>query len=429
MDLTELVIGASVSDPNTESASTKDFPHSPWRDYYWRSFNTKNTPKPSVAQALASFLGVQVSGASSGAHIEVSVHNLWITSNHFKNQTGRWPGPPLPLRLQTRPRRLRRLPSLVSLCHEGRCGPFDYVGRGFGHHSPNPSAQRPPCRSAANLAAGVARRRASQSSHGSQTRTTMNSVIALLLLLVEMLAAWGLWIAEVRWVKGWAGLAWLSGFNWSALPICPLIGVAKAIFTSRKADLKERTTFALSVAGACLFAFTIARWAFFEMFSGGLGSVIISDRPMPMLLLVIALLLVAIVPTAAANRWLGPVHFWTAIGLGLSLLLVVPLSLATTKLLPAPNGNMDAIHAIKMGTRFSGRPCSFLSFSALAANPPQARATPKVHSCCGKMSSLGQAQITPTHPEPSVPPPVAPSQTPAPHRQPPKSPRSARHFP
>ena len=76
------------------------FPHNPWREYYWRAFNTGNTPKPSIAQALASFLGVQVFGASSGAHIEVSVHNLWITSTQFKNQTGRWPGPPLPLRLQ-----------------------------------------------------------------------------------------------------------------------------------------------------------------------------------------------------------------------------------------------------------------------------------------------------------------------------------------
>jgi len=78
----------SVSDQNASA----DF-------YYWRTLNTRNVPKPSIAQALADYFGIRVYGAGSGSHIEVQRRGEWITSDKFKAETGRWPGAPQTLRL------------------------------------------------------------------------------------------------------------------------------------------------------------------------------------------------------------------------------------------------------------------------------------------------------------------------------------------
>ena len=38
--------------------------------YYWRALNTRNTPKPSIAKALADFFGIPVTAAASLASVE-----------------------------------------------------------------------------------------------------------------------------------------------------------------------------------------------------------------------------------------------------------------------------------------------------------------------------------------------------------------------
>lgn len=40
------------------------------RVYYWRALNTRNSPKPSIAQAFADFFGVEVYGGGSGSHMK-----------------------------------------------------------------------------------------------------------------------------------------------------------------------------------------------------------------------------------------------------------------------------------------------------------------------------------------------------------------------
>jgi len=67
--------------------------------YYWRALNTRNVPKPSIAQAFADFFGVTVYGAGSGSHIEVWYRRRWITSTEFRRITGRFAGEPDVLRL------------------------------------------------------------------------------------------------------------------------------------------------------------------------------------------------------------------------------------------------------------------------------------------------------------------------------------------
>lgn len=67
--------------------------------YYWRAFNEFNAPKPSIAQALATFFNCKVYGAGSGASIEVKYKKKWISSQQFKNNVGHWPSGSLPHRL------------------------------------------------------------------------------------------------------------------------------------------------------------------------------------------------------------------------------------------------------------------------------------------------------------------------------------------
>lgn len=59
--------------------------------YYWRALNERNSPKPSVAQALAWYFKRTVYGASSGSHIEVLHRGHWVTSAQYKAGLGEWP--------------------------------------------------------------------------------------------------------------------------------------------------------------------------------------------------------------------------------------------------------------------------------------------------------------------------------------------------
>jgi hypothetical protein len=67
--------------------------------YYWQALNTKNTPKPSIAKAIASFFNVKVWAAYSGSHIEVFFDKKWITTDEYKRQYGSYPPGNLPHRL------------------------------------------------------------------------------------------------------------------------------------------------------------------------------------------------------------------------------------------------------------------------------------------------------------------------------------------
>ena len=67
--------------------------------YYWRAFNERNVPKPSIAKALAKFFNRKVYGAKSGASIEVKHKGKWISSQQYKNKIGHWPSGNLPHRL------------------------------------------------------------------------------------------------------------------------------------------------------------------------------------------------------------------------------------------------------------------------------------------------------------------------------------------
>jgi hypothetical protein len=66
-------------------------------------------------------------------------------------------------------------------------------------------------------------------------------------------------------------LAWLSGFDWSALPICALILITASYCVSVRAALAERVIFTAVGWVIGFAAFVLARWAAFDLFSRRLG--------------------------------------------------------------------------------------------------------------------------------------------------------------
>jgi hypothetical protein len=138
----------------------------------------------------------------------------------------------------------------------------------------------------------------------------MGKLTRISLLLVGALAAWGLWLAEVCWIKGWTGLAWLWGFNWSALPICALILITASYALSTRVAWRERMIFTAVGWVIALSAFMLARWAAFDLFSRDLG-LLPTVRWEAFLAATLAVLLLSGGLTFAANRWLAAMHYWT----------------------------------------------------------------------------------------------------------------------
>lgn len=174
----------------------------------------------------------------------------------------------------------------------------------------------------------------------------MDKLTGLSLLVACAVATWCLWLAEVCWVKGWAGLAWLSGFNWSSLPICALIVTVSSYLLSARAGRPERLRFVAFGSVLTVVAFTAARWEAFELFSAWMPG---RRGLLAGIVLVIGGLIVSAGLAVSANMWLVPLHRWTGILVGIALALVLPLSFATIKVFPAFNGSTDQIHSIKMG--------------------------------------------------------------------------------
>ena len=158
--------------------------------------------------------------------------------------------------------------------------------------------------------------------------------------------AWGLWIAEVVWITGWAGLAWTSSYDWSCIPISLVIMATSGHFVAPAAPWRRQFLFVIVGSVLAVAAFQLSKSSLVELFSEtmfGAGALA------PMLLALAVAILFPLGLAVAAHSTLIPVHLWTAPLLGLGLVLVGPLSLATIKLLPALNGATDALHAIKMG--------------------------------------------------------------------------------
>jgi hypothetical protein len=179
------------------------------------------------------------------------------------------------------------------------------------------------------------------------TQPRVQRVAVLLVVLAGALAAWSMWWTEIWWFKGWNSLAWLSGYNWSAIPICLCIAAVSSIAPARSIPLGRRLCF-VGIASLLMWgAFDIGRAALFELGQswfprgGGLDTWLAT--------LLLADVGVAFALFFCANKLLTPLHAWTSLLLLLALSAVAPLSAATIHLIPAVRGQTDAVHAVKMG--------------------------------------------------------------------------------
>ena len=156
-----------------------------------------------------------------------------------------------------------------------------------------------------------------------------------------------MWLADVLWIKGWTGLAWLSGFNWSSLPVCAVIVIASSYFLEPTAAWRDRRKFVTCAFLLVTGSFVVARSALFQLF----GSTNLPGEPDPVSAL--QLLGSGVAPAVGlalfADRWLVSLHRWTGGLVALSFVVAVALAFATIRLFPAVNGSTDPIHAIKMG--------------------------------------------------------------------------------
>jgi len=175
---------------------------------------------------------------------------------------------------------------------------------------------------------------------------TISTITRLLILVGAAFAAWALWLIEVCWVKGWPGLAWLTGFNWSSLPVCALIAILADYFLNDQTRFFGKIRFFITAFLISTTAFSLARWSVFHLFSGNWTN---GGQLGTFLVLLAAIFLVTVGLPLAANRWLRPIHRFTSLLLLRALLLVLPLSFATIHAFPALNGSTDQLHSIKMG--------------------------------------------------------------------------------
>jgi hypothetical protein len=177
-------------------------------------------------------------------------------------------------------------------------------------------------------------------------RRNFAPVVPIVAVIAGAVGAWALWLGEVLWLKGWTGLGWLSGFNWSALPICLLIMAISSYSVGNGAGWRQRAKFIVGGLLVSCAAFALARWSMFELFAGGVPP---RFGGQPGLQLLLAGIGAGIAIPAMADRWLTPMSRWSPILLLLAWAGALPLSYATIAWFPAINGSSDEIHAIKMG--------------------------------------------------------------------------------
>jgi hypothetical protein len=178
----------------------------------------------------------------------------------------------------------------------------------------------------------------------------MRSHAGRVLLVLGLAAlALGSWSVEVRWVKGWAGLAWLEGWTFAALPgcLCVALSLLLATGSARRPGRLRAAAFTVLATAVSLGAYELGR-------RGLLAIPAVAWLSRREAFEVITLRLAMAVALAAsglhaATRLLAPQSPWGLVLSTVALALVLPASAATIALLPAPNGSTDLIHAVKMG--------------------------------------------------------------------------------
>ena len=173
-------------------------------------------------------------------------------------------------------------------------------------------------------------------------------------------AGQGAWLAELFLARGWAGLAWLHGFQWASLAGAACAAAAVLVAAAPRVRAPRGRWLAgwvlLWAAGAV--AFAGARAALYALFGRSAALMALAGEPdmaRAFLLGHAAALLAwglgaALAPVLVLRRVLGaPAPWWSTALFAAALALAVPLALALTWALPIQPGRPDVFEAIKSG--------------------------------------------------------------------------------
>jgi hypothetical protein len=170
-----------------------------------------------------------------------------------------------------------------------------------------------------------------------------------------------LWRGEVELIKGWAGLSWLNGYPWAAVPVCAL--VAASVLATSLAAAPPAAREAIQPRGvgrACVTFLAIAAgiaWVSFEIARRWLETshawLMFSPPPLAtrigwLMPAVGSITWCAVGFFVAIDRLLLRLRPWCIALFAAALILVMPASWLSLQLVPA-HGYTDPLHAIKAG--------------------------------------------------------------------------------
>jgi hypothetical protein len=181
---------------------------------------------------------------------------------------------------------------------------------------------------------------------------------AAAVVVLSGMVSLALWRVEVELIKGWAGLRWLDGYPWSAIPICALVAtsVSAAVLAAappaalRSHGVRRRCAIFVAIAtGIGWLSFEIAR----RWLETSHGWLMFSPPPLStrigwLLPPVGSIALCAVGFFVAIDRLLLRLRGWSIALFAAALILVMPASWLLLQLLPA-HGYTNEIHAIKAG--------------------------------------------------------------------------------
>ncbi len=158
------------------------------------------------------------------------------------------------------------------------------------------------------------------------------------------------WRVEVEWIKGWAGLGWLHGYPWAAVPVCVLVAgsILVAVASMVPVRVVSSGVFLAVVCGVAWVSFEMARrWLYVdqEWLLPPARSLALWRWALSPLL---SLALSAVGVHLAISRLLVRLRPWSFVLFVAAELLVLPMSWLSVQIIPA-HGYRDGIHAIKAG--------------------------------------------------------------------------------
>jgi len=183
------------------------------------------------------------------------------------------------------------------------------------------------------------------------THTQHNWLPLFLLPLTLAILSNALWLGELTQIVGWESMAWLAHLHYSVF-IIALLAVVAYVMPFR---LIHRTPWlqigqaVLEIYPATLIAFFLAKTILFSIHTRLYGYF---NFYIFVGLLILVVLLISFSIHLVTLKLMRRVRFTHGFYIAIGIVMTVPLSLATVRLIPGLNGDTSFVSAVKMGYPF-----------------------------------------------------------------------------